>query len=132
MEKISGIVPSSPRVTSVDLQNAGAARPGMPTFGRSVGVSSLAERRGFMKIQAKASIEHQGLMTERVPTGNLADPTVPASAASTVKEMSDRFFANRLNLADTREQMALQGMDPGVSAPSPKLVPKGSYVDVRV
>ncbi|MCB0422922.1 MAG: hypothetical protein KDD61_18115 [Bdellovibrionales bacterium] len=43
MRKISGIIPSSPRVTTVDLANSGASRPGMPTFGRVQGTSSLAK-----------------------------------------------------------------------------------------
>ena len=34
MDKISGILPASPRITSVDLKNSGTARSGMPSYGR--------------------------------------------------------------------------------------------------
>ncbi len=40
MEKLSGILPSSPRVKSVDLKNAQPARPGAPLFGRPNGTVS--------------------------------------------------------------------------------------------
>lgn len=41
MDKISGIIPSSPRLQSVDLKDAAPVRPGTPSFGRPEGVSSL-------------------------------------------------------------------------------------------
>lgn len=44
MEKISGILKPSHRVTSVDMSDAAPARPGMPSFGRPEGSSSLRER----------------------------------------------------------------------------------------
>ena len=34
MEKISGILPASPRITAVDLKSSGTARSGMPSYGR--------------------------------------------------------------------------------------------------
>jgi hypothetical protein len=40
MEKISRILPSSARVQSTDLSAAAPVRPGTPTFGRAVGVST--------------------------------------------------------------------------------------------
>jgi hypothetical protein len=40
MEKISRILPSSPRVQSTDLSSAAPVRPGTPSFGRAVGVST--------------------------------------------------------------------------------------------
>ncbi|MES2857357.1 MAG: hypothetical protein V4692_15915 [Bdellovibrionota bacterium] len=43
MEKISGIIPKSARVTSVDMKEANPVRPGTPSFGRPQGVSSLAK-----------------------------------------------------------------------------------------
>lgn len=41
MDKISGIIPSSPRLQAVDLKDSAPVRPGTPTFGRPEGVSSL-------------------------------------------------------------------------------------------
>ena len=43
MEKISGIIKSSPRVQAVDMRESSPIRPGTPTFGRPEGVSSLAK-----------------------------------------------------------------------------------------
>ena len=34
MDKISSILPASPRVTNVDLKSSGTARSGMPSYGR--------------------------------------------------------------------------------------------------
>ena len=44
MQKISGILGASARVTSVDMKDAPPVRPGMPGFGRPEGVSSLRQR----------------------------------------------------------------------------------------
>lgn len=40
MDKISGIVPSTSRITSVDLRDAHPVRPGTPLFGRPEGKST--------------------------------------------------------------------------------------------
>lgn len=42
MEKISRILPSSPRFKNPDIKSAGVARSGTASFGRPVGVSALA------------------------------------------------------------------------------------------
>lgn len=44
MQKISGILGASSRVTSVDMKEAPPVRPGTPGFGRPEGVSSLRQR----------------------------------------------------------------------------------------
>ncbi len=44
MEKISGIIPSSPRVKAVDLKAARPVRPGTPSFGAPEGSSSLKDQ----------------------------------------------------------------------------------------
>lgn len=156
MEKISGIVPSSARVTSVDLQSTGAARPGMPSFGRPQGISSLTERRTALDTAAKATFEHQDLMAGRTPNVPTANPMAAGgadAASNTVKDLSDKFFATRLNsrekaielpstvssaphvedlthIQESREFFVQEGTDPG-AAVSAKLVPRGTYVDVR-
>jgi hypothetical protein len=46
MEKLSGIIPTSKRVTASDPRPPGtAARPGAPSFGRPIGTSALAEQK---------------------------------------------------------------------------------------
>lgn len=44
MEKISKIVPLSPRMRSVNVGRSQAARPGAPEYGRPPGKNSLAEQ----------------------------------------------------------------------------------------
>lgn len=44
MEKISSILPTSPRVKKVDLSDAAPVRPGTPTFGRPVGANAVKDR----------------------------------------------------------------------------------------
>ncbi len=51
MEKISGILPSSQRIRSVDLEGHLPVRPGVPGFGRPLGMTS-SEREQLRKQQA--------------------------------------------------------------------------------
>lgn len=44
MDKLSSILPSSPRVQAVDLNEAPPVRPGAPTFGRRVGANTIKDR----------------------------------------------------------------------------------------
>ena len=95
MEKISSILPSSPRVSAVDLRDAAPMRPGTPGFGRPEGASALRDR-------------------EPIKTGNAGAPTTAAVARSAeirdaqaewkaketrgvaiAKSMSDKFFVDR-------------------------------------
>lgn len=55
MDKISGIIPGSARVTAVDLKEASPVRPGTPSFGRPEGVSSLKEAAKLAAIQNAGS-----------------------------------------------------------------------------
>lgn len=41
MEKISGILPATSRVSTVDLASSGSVRPGAPDYGRPIGSSAL-------------------------------------------------------------------------------------------
>ena len=44
MEKISGIIPASPRMKLMEMAAAQPARPGAPAFGRPEGKNSLGDR----------------------------------------------------------------------------------------
>jgi hypothetical protein len=46
MDKISGILPSSSRISGVDLKEAPPTRPGAPGFGRPEGISTLKDSLG--------------------------------------------------------------------------------------
>ncbi len=54
MEKISGIIKSSPRVQAVDLRESNPVRPGTPAFGRPQGVSSLNKPVNPMETSTRA------------------------------------------------------------------------------
>ena len=55
MEKISGIVPSSPRTRKVDVSSSQPVRPGAPAFGRNVGKNSLGENTAIDRVQLGVS-----------------------------------------------------------------------------
>lgn len=88
MEKISRILPASPRVSSADLRNSGVARPGAPSFGRPVGVSALAANNKFDGM-ARATSEFQEFRAER-EKNNHKHPHVEI-----VERMSKEFFSTR-------------------------------------
>lgn len=88
MQKISGILPSTPRIASVDMNEGSAMRPGGPSFGRPVGVSELSSR-GDVKISTAqiAGQRHEELLGMR--SKELRD-------AESVKRLSDSFFMKRV------------------------------------
>ena len=90
MEKISGILPSSRRVSSVDLQNAAPIRPGTPTFGRPIGISTLAPELVGLTTAQKALSEFDMQMEPK----KSMDPN-----ANIVQTMSDNFFMKRTTQA---------------------------------
>jgi hypothetical protein len=88
VQKISGILPSTPRIASVDMNESSAMRPGGPSFGRPVGVSELSSR-GDVKISTAqiAGQRHDELLGLR--SKELRD-------ADSVKRLSDGFFMKRV------------------------------------
>ncbi len=83
MEKISGVIPASPRVQAVDLKSSAPIRPGIPTFGRPLGSNSLAERQG-MTTAERAHQTHQEVMAQRK---SQTERDVEA-----IKDIAERFF----------------------------------------
>jgi hypothetical protein len=87
MDKISGIIPGSSRVTSVDMKDSSPVRPGTPSFGRP-------ERIAMPKEVAESSTQ---------PTSQKGSPSQPppstwqtkdAAKAALVAKMSDNFFGH--------------------------------------
>lgn len=91
MEKISGILKSNARVTSVDLSEAPPARPGSPAYGRKPGRNSVSDRITLSE-RAKELAAQETLMVR--------DPK-EASRAKKVEELNKRFFETRLNPVET-------------------------------
>lgn len=82
MEKISGIVKSSPRVQSVDLKSTSAVRPGTPSFGRPTGISTLIDKAGPSTAQRAVAL-HNEIMDNRRATAEQPD---------IVRNMANKFF----------------------------------------
>lgn len=86
MEKISGIIPGSARVTSVDLKEASPVRPGTPAFGRpeiNRGMNDLKQELGINSTAQKALNAHNELSDWR---------SKDAKHAAVVSELTDKFF----------------------------------------
>lgn len=79
MDKISGILPSSQRVSSVDMKNSHPVRPGTPSFGRPEGTSTLRGKR--VPTTETAMAKHQNLMASR-----------EHRQAKMVSDLADQFF----------------------------------------
>lgn len=93
MEKISRILPPSPRLTAVDLKNSGVTRPGAPSFGRPVGTSALGTPR--FDGMSRALDELKEFKTMREPT-HAKDPKVEI-----VERISRDFFSTSPKAAET-------------------------------
>lgn len=90
MNKISGILPANARVTTVDLKNSGTQRAGMPSFGRSMGVSSAQERENERTTAARAN---EALKNQKDIRSTQLDPK-----AEIVQRLADDFFANKAKI----------------------------------
>jgi hypothetical protein len=82
VDKISGILPSSARVTSVDMKESGSVRPGTVSFGRPEGVSGRKEKAMVDGMHSGAEA-HEVLSERR---------SKDAQQAELVKGITDRFF----------------------------------------
>ncbi|MCB0411529.1 MAG: hypothetical protein KDD22_03335 [Bdellovibrionales bacterium] len=131
MEKISGIVPQSKRVTAVDLRNAPPVRPGTPTFGRPVGISTALDLSKPTTAEV-AVAKHQELIDRRKQV---------AQGPELIEDMTNRFFMHKKTSAPEVEP-TLGAVEPVEVAPldlsaieaesqeSRELTPPGTYLDV--
>lgn len=87
MEKMSGILPSSPRVTSVDLKDSPPARPGAPIHGKKAGRNTVADR-------VTLSPRAKEMAAEGTLLGKKAQE---ASRVKAVNEINRKFFETRLD-----------------------------------
>lgn len=101
MEKISGILPQSPRMKLMEVASAQPARPGAPDFGRPMGKNSIGERITLSK-----------QMDELRETGQL--PTPPAQPAyknteanklKTIEDINKKFFSSPGQLSSDKESL---------------------------
>jgi len=136
LEKISGIVKGSARVSSVDLKSAAPLRSGTPSFGRPVAESTQLNTSGLTTAQ-KAVALHKELAEKRKAT---EQPLI-------IQNMADQFFMKNRNEAvatvkdfDFREDVVRNEQDSDLKAgeaidldsgPQEWTAP-GTYLDVNV
>lgn len=102
MEKLSSILPSSSRITSVDIDESPPARPGSPSFGRKMGVNSVRDRVSLSP-QAKEMAASQTLLGKNPKE---------ISQAKAIGELNRRFFDTRLNPTEARISSSEQMVAP--------------------
>ncbi len=88
MQKISGILPSSSRLTSVDLKESGAARPGAPSFGRPLGESNLMSN-SITRSAHRALQQHNEISEAR---------SKDQKQAREIQKMADEFFKSQVQI----------------------------------
>jgi hypothetical protein len=86
MDKISGIIPSSARVTAVDMKES-AVRPGTPSFGRPEGSSALREAAA-----TAGPVETTASRSAGIHQAQLDWRSKDAKNAAIASEMSNKFF----------------------------------------
>ena len=94
MQKISGILPSSSRVTTVDVsKEAGSVRPGAPSFGRPVGESNLF-KNSVVRSAHQAIQKHNELWDAR---------SEQQDQAKIIQDMADSFFKTKNQIAHEKQ-----------------------------
>jgi hypothetical protein len=116
MQKISGILPSSNRLTTVDLKESGATRPGAPSFGRPQGESSLLNN-SIVRSAHRALQQHNEQFDRK---------TKEQKNAEEIQKMADNFFKtqsqmksefNLVNDLLVDDQLVSASVAPTVSIP---------------
>jgi hypothetical protein len=90
MQKISGILGSSARVTAVDIKGESPVRPGTPGFGRPEGVSALKEQAVMRQRAADSLVRGPELFNEQ-----MGIRSKEALQAKQAQKVSDSFFMKR-------------------------------------
>lgn len=96
MQKISGIIPASPRTKVADVSMSQPARPGAPAFGRPMGKNSLGDRITLSRMAEQ-------IMQTGIP-GEMEAPVTyrPSAEASKLKVIDDlnkKFFEKPTSIA---------------------------------
>ncbi len=106
MEKISGILSSSARITSVDLDESPPARPGSPNVGQKQGVVRINDR--FNLSQRAKEMAAQDTMMKINPRD--------AAKAKIVEEQSRAFFQTRLKTDKKASEVATEVVPAAIEA----------------
>lgn len=113
MEKISGIVATSPRIKAVDMKKERPVRASAPNFGQPVAEST---NRGPVK--------HAVVEATRTYNETYGADAKMAREAAIVKRMSEEFFGNQARSTDVSAQPApVVTTAPEAQAPAETEVP---------
>lgn len=91
MEKLSGILPPSPRTRTADISAAQPARPGALALGRPMGKNSLGDRITLSKQLEEARLA--GQLPEAEPAITYKNPA-EAKKLKVIEDLNQKFFAN--------------------------------------
>lgn len=101
MEKISGILPQSPRMKLMEVASAQPARPGAPEFGRPMGKNSIGERITLSKE-----------LDQLRDTGQLPEPAAApvyknteANKLKVIEDLNKKFFSSPSQLSADKESL---------------------------
>ena len=120
MQKISGILPSTPRVAAVDLKSSLPVRPGTPTFGQQVGETTQDR---YSKSKA-----HLGIDVHQLNNDNRYRDSKEAKRVSIAERIADRFFMEK---AAQMEQPEKQPIETGSGVVDEGYVDSHADVDVN-
>ena len=101
MDKISGILPQSPRMKMVEVAAAQPARPGAPDMGRPMGKNSIGERITMSK-QLDELRESGQLPT---PSAAPVYKNTEANKLKVIEDINKKFFASPGQLAADKESI---------------------------
>ena len=100
MDKISGILPQSPRMKLMEVAASQPARPGAPDMGRPMGKNSIGERITMSK-----------QLDELRESGQLPAPPAPvyknteSNKIKVIEDINKKFFASPGQLASDKESV---------------------------
>ncbi|MGZ3775507.1 MAG: hypothetical protein ACXVCY_16425 [Pseudobdellovibrionaceae bacterium] len=101
MEKISGIIPASPRTQVADVSVAQPARPGALALGRPMGKNSLGDRITLSK-QAE-ELRQTGMLPEPEASPVYKNPA-ETKKLKVIDELNKKFFTNPKAIARESDQ----------------------------
>lgn len=129
MEKISSILPASPRMQMVEIAAAQPARPGAPLMGRPEGKNSMGDRITLSKEMERMRASGELPALEPAPTYK---NTAENSKMKAIEELNKKFFTNPKDIARdngglTRSEEVLKSVEdtePMFERGGPKAAPR--------
>lgn len=126
MDKISSILPASPRMQLAEVAAAQPARPGAPLMGRPEGKNSIGDRITMSKELARLRATGEVPEPEPAPTYK---NTIGNSKTKTIADLNKEFFTNPKDIARdngglTRSEEVLRNVEDSESMVAPQVLPE--------